>query len=261
MKLNGKVVVITGAGSGIGRDTALEFAKAGAKVFITDLCGDRGQYTVKEIRTLGLDAEFFQTEFRPCTKTQAEIHRAVKQFGSLVLMCNNSKMEAFGPDPLQPSVNFELSDYDRMVRINEEGLFHGVLSAGYRMQDLNSLGAVINAAAVCLAMASRGMFGYFAKKGAVKLRIQAAALELAAYLTPAIPSVIPQAEVIPTIPTIYLPTQHPIQQPIQQHFMQDEVLTHAQMQARHQIPKTSLGTLSFRANKVTEIQKGGDNAQ
>ncbi len=258
MKMNGKVMVITGAGSGIGRDTALEFAKAGAKVFITDLAGDRAQYTVKEIRTLGLDVEFFQTEFRPCPKTQAEISRAVMQFGSLVLMCNNSKMEVFGPDPLKPSVNFELSDYDRMVRINEEGLFHGVLSAGHRMQDLNSPSTVINAAAVCLAMASRGMFGYFAKKGAVKLRIQAAALELAPYMTPSVPMVIPQTEVTPSIqtPTLYVPTQQP-----SQYFMMDEVLTHAQMQARHQNPKTSLGTPSFRINTSTEIQKGGDNTQ
>ncbi len=254
MKMNGKVLFITGAGSGLGRDTALEFAKAGAKIFITDLAADCGQHTVKEIRALGLDAEFVQTELRTCAKAQAEINQAVKQFGCLVLMCNNSKTDTFGPEPHLPSVHFELSDYDRMVRINEEGLFHGVLSAGYRMHDLNSSGAVINAAAVCLLMASRGMFGYFAKKGAVKLRIQAAKLELAPYLTPAVTPVVTQAKVTPTI-------QVPTQPPTQQHLMLDEVLTHAQMQVRHQIPKTSLGTPLFRANTSAEIQKGGGNTQ
>jgi glucose 1-dehydrogenase len=264
MRLEGKVAVITGAGSEVGRDTALKYARLGAKVLVSDLSGDRGKHTVQEICSLGLDAEFIQTEVRLCKDAQNEISRSVRQFDTLVMMFGYTRRDSFSK-----TIAFESSDYDRVVRINEESVLHGVLSAGYRMHDLESIGVILNAAAVCRFLASRGTFGYYAKKGAIKLRLEAAALELAPYLnpvmvpvmTPVMAPAITQTEVVPTIqlPSLHIPTQQPNPQANPQHLMLDQVLTHAQMQARHQIPKTSLGTPPFLERNPAKIEKGGEN--
>lgn len=173
-ELTGKVAVLTGAASGIGRATALKFAAQGAQVVVADINEVGGEETVAQVRAAGGEAVFVRTDVAEFAQVEAAVNAAVEQYGRLDVMFNNA-----GTGVFKPLLDHEPEDYDRVVKVNQYGVYYGILAAGRKMRDLGNGGVIINTASVFGVLASYGVIGYHAAKGAVKMMTQAAALELA----------------------------------------------------------------------------------
>ena len=176
MKLQGKVAVVTGGASGIGGATALRFAQEGAKVVVADYNQAGGEQTVQDIASAGGEAAFIQTNGAEFAQVEAAVNLALQRFGSLDIMFNNA-----GTGHFAPLLQHEPADYDRVVKVNQYGVYYGILAAGRAMSARGIKGVIVNTASVYAFIASQGVFGYLAAKGAVKMMTQAAALELAPY--------------------------------------------------------------------------------
>ena len=176
MQPSGKVAVLTGAASGIGRATALKFAAQGARVVVADINAAGGEETVERVRAAGGDAFFVRTDVADFAQVEAAVKAAVERYGRLDVMFNNA-----GTGVFKPLLEHEPEDYDRVVKVNQYGVYYGILAAGRVMRDLGRGGVIINTASVFGVLASHGVIGYHAAKGAVKMMTQAAALELAPF--------------------------------------------------------------------------------
>lgn len=173
MRLKDKVGVITGGGSGLGRATALKFANEGAKVVIADMNEVGGQETVDLIQAAGGEAVFVQTDVSCYEQVEGAVNLAVEQYGSLDIMFNNAGINIFNR-----LLDYKPEDYDKVVKVNQYGVFYGIQAAGKKMSELGSKGIIINTASVASYIAYQGTIAYLASKAAVKLMTQSAALEL-----------------------------------------------------------------------------------
>src|SRR4029453_9658265 len=95
-RVEGKVALVTGGASGIGRATALTFAREGAKLIIADMNEDGGQQTVHMITEQGGEAIFVRTDVSQATEVQALISKAVETYGRLDCVHNNAGISGFG---------------------------------------------------------------------------------------------------------------------------------------------------------------------
>ena len=176
MYLEGKVAIITGSGSGIGRASAMKFAREGAKVVIAEYNEKTGRETQNLIREADGEALFVQTNVAEFEEVEAVVERAVEEYGGLDIMFNNA-----GIGVNKPLLEQTPDDFDIVVRVNQHGVFYGILAAGRKMAALETSGVIINTASVYAYLASPGVIGYHASKGAVKMMTQSAALELAQF--------------------------------------------------------------------------------
>jgi NAD(P)-dependent dehydrogenase (short-subunit alcohol dehydrogenase family) len=170
----GKVAFITGAASGIGRETALKFAKAGAAVLCADLAAAGGQETVAAITTAGGTAKFVSCDVSDSKQAQAAVESAVKEFGRLDFAFNNAGI--FGPRARV----FEYSDedFDRVMRIHLYGVFYCLKPELIAMRRQGG-GAIVNTSSVAGLLAAPLTCGYAAAKHAISGLTKAAALDSA----------------------------------------------------------------------------------
>jgi NAD(P)-dependent dehydrogenase (short-subunit alcohol dehydrogenase family) len=174
--LHGHVALVTGGASGIGRATAIRLASEGASVVVADTNTSDGQTTVDTISQTGGTARFVATDVAVFEQVEAAVQQAVTDFGKLDIMFNNAGIGHFAP-----LLQHEPKDYDRVVQVNQYGVYYGILAAARAMVAHGTRGVIINTASVFGFLASQGVFGYHASKGAVKMMTQAAALELAPF--------------------------------------------------------------------------------
>jgi NAD(P)-dependent dehydrogenase (short-subunit alcohol dehydrogenase family) len=90
MKLTGKIAIVTGGGSGIGRSTAIRFAKEGAKVTVADVDSIGGEETVNLIRESGADAIFVKTNVKDSNQIRNLINTTTITYGGLHILVNNA---------------------------------------------------------------------------------------------------------------------------------------------------------------------------
>jgi glucose 1-dehydrogenase len=176
LSLSNKVAVITGGASGIGRATGFRLAKAGAKVVLADLNAESGQGTASEIKSFGGEAVFQQTDVAHYEQVEAVIKVATETFGSVDIMFNNA-----ATGHMAPLLMHEPADYERVVKVNQYGVYYGILAAARAMTRLGTKGVIINTSSVLSFVASQAVIGYQAAKGAVTIMTKVAALELAPY--------------------------------------------------------------------------------
>jgi NAD(P)-dependent dehydrogenase (short-subunit alcohol dehydrogenase family) len=172
-KLDGKVAVITGAASGIGRATALLFAEEGAKVVVADWDEAKGRKTAEEIRAAGGEATFVRVDVSRPEDVQAMVETAVRDYGRLDVIFNNAGVEG----EQAPTADCTLDNWERVININLRGVFLGMKYAIPHM--LNGGGVIINNASVAGLVGFRGIPAYCASKGGVIQLTRAAALEYA----------------------------------------------------------------------------------
>lgn len=172
----GQVAVITGGSSGIGRATALAFARERAHVVVGDLNEVGGRETLDAIAALGADADFVRCDVTEPAEVDFLIARAVERFGALHAMINNAGIGNYAP-----LLEHTPEQFDRVLKTNAYGVFYGMVAAGRAMRDLQIAGTIVNTTSVFGFLGSHGIIGYHASKGAVRLMTQAAALELAPY--------------------------------------------------------------------------------
>ncbi|MBK3494540.1 SDR family oxidoreductase [Viridibacillus sp. YIM B01967] len=171
-----RVVVITGAGSGIGRSTAVKFARKGDKIVVADFNEKGGQETVDMIKAANGEATFVKVDVSKFDQVEAMVEKSIELYGSLDVVFNNA-----GIGKIIPFLDYTVEDYERVIGVNQNGVFYGMLAAGRKMRDLGVKGVIINTASVFGYLSNQYTFAYQASKGAVRMMCQTGALELAPY--------------------------------------------------------------------------------
>src|SRR5215467_7476746 len=173
--VEGKVALVTGGASGIGRATALTFAREGAKLVIADMNADGGQQTVHMITENGGEATFVQVDVTRASAVEALISKTVETYGRLDCAHNNAGVTQRA---YPPTAEFPEEDWHRVLAINLTGVW---LCMKYELQQMLSQGggAIVNTASVAGLIGSRGLAAYVASKHGVVGLTKTAALEYA----------------------------------------------------------------------------------
>jgi len=172
-KLNGKVALVTGGTSGIGKTTAIEFARAGAKVVLTGRREKEGAQVVDEIRKLGGDAAFVRADVAKDADVKAMVDFAVGKYGRLDIAFNNAGVEWTGP--LDQATEAE---YRRVFDINVWGVLNSMRHEIPVMLK-NGGGAIVNNSSVAGHVGLGQVSVYIASKHAVEGLTKSVALEFA----------------------------------------------------------------------------------
>jgi NAD(P)-dependent dehydrogenase (short-subunit alcohol dehydrogenase family) len=169
----GKVVLVTGGGSGIGRATSLLFARHGAKVVIGDV-DLAGEETVKLIKQEKGEAAFVRTDVTSAQQVQNLVATAVKTYGGLNCAFNNAGVLP----PMSMLAETEESTFDHTFEVDVKGVF---LAMKYEIQQMlkSGGGVIVNNASVAGLIAEKGISAYVGAKHAVIGLSKAAAVEYA----------------------------------------------------------------------------------
>jgi NAD(P)-dependent dehydrogenase (short-subunit alcohol dehydrogenase family) len=173
IQLTGKVALVTGAGSGIGRATALAFAQEGAKVVVADVDAVGGEETVKQITQTGGEAIFVATDVSRADDVQRLVSRTVEVYGRLDCAHNNAGISVGGR-----THDIAEDAWARVLAVNLTGVF---LCMKYEIVQLLAQGgggAIVNTASV-LGLVGGGSVTYVASKHGVVGLTKHAALEYA----------------------------------------------------------------------------------
>jgi len=172
---NGDVALVTGGSSGIGRATALAFARDGAKVVVASRRTDQSEETVRLIEAAGGEALFVRTDMKKPAEIAAMVARTVEHFGKLNYAFNNAGIEG---DPFVPLADLSEATWHEVIAVNLTAVF---LCMKHEIPHiLKSKGAIVNMASVAGLTGGRVGTAYFASKHGVVGLTRAAAIEYAA---------------------------------------------------------------------------------
>jgi NAD(P)-dependent dehydrogenase (short-subunit alcohol dehydrogenase family) len=161
MRLADKVAIITGAGSGIGRATAMLFAQEGAKVVVVDYAPEGGQETVEMIKRNGGEAIFVETDVSKAAAVEKMVQTAIDTYGKIDILFNNAAVTI-------PASVVDATEavWDKTMDIDLKGVF---LPSKYAIPHMikGDGGSVINTASMCGLVASPNQAPYSAAKGGV----------------------------------------------------------------------------------------------
>ena len=177
MGIAGKVAVVTGAATGIGRGTAQVFAREGAKVVVADVDAEGGNETVQLIQKAGGQATFVRCDVSKEGDVEAMVAKAVEAFGSLDFAYNNA---GIGPDgvriPIVPIADSSAEAWLKHVDVNLSGIFY-CLKHEMRQMAKQQRGAIVNCSSMQAFQSLAGFSGYGATKTGLLGLTKVAALE------------------------------------------------------------------------------------
>lgn len=170
MQLSGKVALITGAASGIGRATALLFAREGAAIALADVNADSGQQVANEISAKSGRAFFEPVDVTRAADCQRLVGRTIREFGKIDILFNNAGI-------IRRATILDLSedDWDRVMAVNVKSIY--LLSREVIPQMRKAGGVVINTASGWGLAGGAKAAAYCASKGAVVLLTKAMAID------------------------------------------------------------------------------------
>jgi NADP-dependent 3-hydroxy acid dehydrogenase YdfG len=142
LNIQDKVILITGASSGIGEACARLLAQKGARLLLGARRSDRLEVLVGEIREAGGTAEFRRLDVTSRADTQAFVDSAIERFGRVDVLINNA-----GVMPLSPLEALKVDEWDRMIDVNIRGVLHGIAAVLPLMQAQRS-GQLVNIASI-----------------------------------------------------------------------------------------------------------------
>jgi NAD(P)-dependent dehydrogenase (short-subunit alcohol dehydrogenase family) len=164
MKLKDKVAIITGSGSGLGRASALLFAKEGAKVVVADIAVKGAEETVSIIKKAGGDAIPCQVDITQASDCEKMVAMAVNKYGKLDIMFNN----AGAGGAVGKIVDLAEEEWNRVMSLNLTGVFLGTKYAVREMLKGKS-GVIINVSSPAAVSQARGGVYGIAKVGVIHL--------------------------------------------------------------------------------------------
>src|SRR5215813_4530907 len=173
-QFEGKVALVTGAASGIGKASALAFAREGARTVVADVVVEGGEETVRMIKEAGGDALFVRTDVAKAAEVEMLIQKIVKTYGRLDYAHNNAGIA--GADA--PTADCTEENWDRTIAINLKGVW---LCMKYEIPQMlkQGGGAIVNTASTAGLVGLEGSPAYCASKGGVIQLTRAAALDYA----------------------------------------------------------------------------------
>ena len=172
-RVTGKVAIVTGGASGIGRGCAERLAQEGAVVVVTDIQQQMGQETVSAIQQAGGQATFKSHDVTDEEAWISVINDVVAEYGGLHITVNNAGVGIGGS-----IVEMPLADWQRQQAINLDGVFLGIKHSIPAMRDAGS-GSIINMSSVAGLQGAPNLAAYNATKGGVRLLTKGVALECA----------------------------------------------------------------------------------
>src|ERR1700722_14612633 len=157
-ELQGKVGLVTGGTSGIGRDTAVLFARAGARVVVAGRREAEGNETIELVRAAGGEGAFVKTDVSKAAEVEALMQEVVEKFGRLDIAFNNAGIEGVWV----PIVRQSEEDWDRTIDINLKGVW---LCLKYELRQMlkQGGGAIVNMSSVTGLIGSAGAAAYSAR--------------------------------------------------------------------------------------------------
>jgi NAD(P)-dependent dehydrogenase (short-subunit alcohol dehydrogenase family) len=172
MRFDNKVVLVTGGGGGIGRASALAFARAGAKVAVTDRDVKAGEETTAQVKALGAEAIFIESDVMQATQVQAMVAQVVAHFGRLDCAFNNAGIE----EEHMRMADCDEAIFDRIMGVNVKGVW---LCMKYQIAQMLTQGggSIVNTASVAGLVGAPKMSAYSASKHAVIGLTKSAAVE------------------------------------------------------------------------------------
>lgn len=173
-QLEGKVALVTGGGSGIGRASALAFAREGAKVAVVDVNVKGGEETVQMIRAAGGESIFVKTDVSKASEVEVMVNKTIETYGRLDCAYNNAGVG----QSRRLTADCDEEDWDRVISINLKGVW---LCMKYEIPPMlqQGKGAIVNAASVLGLVGRDRRSAYTASKHGVVGLTKVAALEYA----------------------------------------------------------------------------------
>ena len=173
-QLDGKVALITGAGSGIGRASALAFAREGARVAVADIVVEGGEETVRMVQEAGGEAFFIKVDVANAADVEAMVNTVVDTYGRIDCAYNNAGIEG----RLASTDAYPEDVFDKVIAINLTGVW---LCMKYELPHMlkQGSGAIVNTASGAGLIGVAGMSAYVASKHGVVGLTKTAALEYA----------------------------------------------------------------------------------
>src|ERR1700735_18290 len=162
MDFTGKVALITGGGGGIGRATALAFAKAGAKVVVVDRDVAAGEATAGIVKQQGGEARFVAAAVTKSADVANYVKETLAAYGKIDCFFNNAGIEG----AVSHTADYDEAIFDQVIGVNVKGVFLGLRHVLPVLLKQKS-GAVVNTASVAGLVATPGMPAYVASKHAV----------------------------------------------------------------------------------------------
>ncbi|RAP77671.1 SDR family NAD(P)-dependent oxidoreductase [Paenibacillus montanisoli] len=175
MRLQNKVILITGSGSGIGKSTALLFAREGAKLVINDLSEQHGTETVREIQEAGGEAIFIRADVTNPAEVSAMVDRVIATYGVIDVLFNNAGISGVGVlHEIEPET------WDRVMNVNIRGVF---LPSKYVIPHMieRRSGSIINMSSCIAEIGLARRASYAATKGAVLALTKSMQVDYAQY--------------------------------------------------------------------------------
>ncbi len=169
---NGKVVFVTGGGSGIGRASSLAFGRSGAKVAVADISETAGLSVVAEIREAGGTAEFFEVDVADLESVNAAVAAVVSQWGRLDIAHNNAGIEGKNV----PLAEVEPQDWQRVIDVDVTSVFY-CLKVEIPVMLAQGGGAIVNTASASGLIGGFNLATYTAAKHGVVGLTKAAAMD------------------------------------------------------------------------------------
>jgi NAD(P)-dependent dehydrogenase (short-subunit alcohol dehydrogenase family) len=189
-RLAGRVAVITGGASGIGRGACLRFAQEGAKIVIADIDHEGGGRTAAEIKGEGGEAIFIRTDTACAADNEAMAQRALDEYGRLDILIASAGISHAGYDSTRaqtiltsqrrcPIVDKPLEQWERVIRVNLTGVMLGNQAAARRMIKAGNGGAIVNVSSIAALQPAPLVNDYCVSKAGVLMLSRVLALELA----------------------------------------------------------------------------------
>jgi len=176
-RLDGKVAIVTGGASGMGKTTAILFAREGAKVVVADCVVEGGEDTVSKIKEAGGEAIFVKTDVSQEADATAMVKTAVDTYGKLDVLFNCAGILERENVPLH---EVKAKDFDKVVAVNLKGVFLGMKYAIPEMIK-NGGGSIINQGSISEIRGVPCAASYAASKGGIASMSRAAAADYIKY--------------------------------------------------------------------------------
>lgn len=173
MKFNGKIIAVTGGGSGIGQACCQEFARRGGAVAVIDWDEKSGASTAQEISQTGAKADYFRTDVASSQQVEETIRKIVGRFGGIDVLVNNAGIQRYGT-----ATTTSEAEWDQVLNVNLKGAY---LMCRFAIPEMvrRGGGAIVNTGSVQSATAQRNSVAYVVSKHALLGLTRAVALDFA----------------------------------------------------------------------------------